>query len=462
MKKVAFLLIFICLSISSANATHNRAGYVAYTHISGFTYQVEVTTYTVPDSPADRPMLIVNWGDGQLDTIPRTNGNGNGVVLLPGVKENKYVAQHTYPGLGYYALSMEDPNRNGGILNVPNSINVPFAIQSELRITNTNDFNNSTKPTAIITPYAFAGIPFVRNLAFYDPDADFLSFELTTPRGENGQFIPGYSVPNGVSVNPLNGDFVWDSPQEQGEYNFAMIVSEYRNSEFVGSVTVDFQVTVYPEDFTGIISGTSGWPTNASNDFAITVEPDQSIDLGLVYSDPLQNSVEMEAFGEPFLFGNTASFNSDSSGSHYVANTFNWTPSQEDMRCAPYIVSFRGTSSSNQSTDVSLLIYVHDQATQANPDCFVFAGIDEESDNQTRRASLYPNPIVESVSITFSDEHIFDFTFEVFNASGALVYTQSGSTNRTLILNEHFASGLYFYNVSFSDRKIEQGKVVVQ
>lgn len=465
MKNFLVLVVVNFLFVSQAMATHNRAGYIAYTHISGLTYEVEITTYTVPDSPADRPSLIFSWGDGDVDTIPRTNGGGAGVVLSLGVKENKYVSQHTYSSLDYYVLTMEDPNRNGGVINVPNSVNVRFAIQNELRISNSNDFNNSAKPTATLISDAQVGIPVLMNLAFYDPDADFLTFELTTPRGEDGQPTPGYFVPAGVTVNPLNGNFEWYSPQEQGEFNFAMIVREYRNGQFVGSVIVDFQVTVLPFDFAGIFSETEEWPTNLEGDFAITIEPNQTVDLGLVYSDSVSGAVSLEAFGEPLLFGNTATFLSDSEGNGYAANTFNWTPTANNMRCAPYIVSFRGTTDgllSEGAIDLSLLVYVHDLATQANPDCFVFAGIDEEVDDKETRVSVYPNPLSETASVTFNSENVFDFTFEVFNASGALVYNQSGSTNRTITLNGRFPSGLYFYNISFSDGKIEQGKVVVQ
>jgi len=260
MKKICFLLVLSFLFALSANATHNRAGFISYTHVSGFTYEVEITIYTVADSPADRPMLILNWGDGEIDTIPRTNGGGNGVLISNGAKENKYIMQHTFPSLGDYVLSMEDPNRNGGIINIPNSVNVPFFIQSELKITNSNDFNNSVRTSALVNFNAAFGVPMVQNLAFYDLDADFLTFELTTPRGEDGQVISGYSFPNGVSVNPLNGDFVWNAPEEQGEFNFAILVKEFRGGQLVGSVVVDFQVTVLPERMLGLQMALGIWP----------------------------------------------------------------------------------------------------------------------------------------------------------------------------------------------------------
>jgi len=462
MKKVVFLISLIGLSIASANATHNRAGYISYTHISGLSYEVEITTYTVADSPAERPALTLEWGDGDMDTILRTNGGGNGVLLSNGTKENKYLAQHTFPSLGSYVLSMEDPNRNGGVLNVPNSINVPFSIQSELRITGSNGSNNSVRTSTSMNFDAAFGVPFSQNLAFYDLDADFLTFELATPRGADGKVISGYSVPNGVSVNPLNGDFVWNAPQQQGEYNFAILVKEFRTGELVGSVVVDFQVAVLPEVFIGVLGGTNAWPTNNVGDLALTVQPNEAIDLNLNYADANADSVSLNAYGEPFLLGNTSAFDLDSASINHEARNFRWTPSISNVRCAPYIVSFRGTSNGHLSTDVSLLIYVHDQSILSDPDCMVFAGIGEEELDGSARVNFFPNPFSETASVTFSSENVFDFTFEVFNGSGQLVHSESGSTQRTVELNEHFASGLYFYKASFSDGKIEQGKVVVQ
>ncbi len=95
-------------------------------------------------------------------------------------------------------------------------------------------------------------------------------------------------------------------------------------------------------------------------------------------------------------------------------------------------------------------------------DCLVFAGIEGVIVNQDDRVNFYPNPFSESASVSFSTENVFDFTFEVFNGSGQMVYSESGSTQKPIQVKNLFSSGLYFYRVSFSDGKIEQGKVVVQ
>lgn len=141
------VLIFLVLFSFSFTgfATHNRAGEITYKHISGFTYEITVTTYTNELSvAADRCELTVVFGDGTSQDVQRTNG-----VPCPGpggcskcgesvgsnnTKMNKYVVTHTYPGNGQYRISMEDPNRNEGVLNIPNSVQVVFYIYAELYI----------------------------------------------------------------------------------------------------------------------------------------------------------------------------------------------------------------------------------------------------------------------------------------------------------------------------------------
>ncbi|MEZ5198442.1 MAG: hypothetical protein R2764_19275 [Bacteroidales bacterium] len=50
------------------------------------------------------------------------------------IRRNVYKGQHTYVAGGIFTISVEDPNRNYGIVNIPNSVNIPFFIQSELVI----------------------------------------------------------------------------------------------------------------------------------------------------------------------------------------------------------------------------------------------------------------------------------------------------------------------------------------
>ena len=464
MRKRFSILTLVLLWSVVVYGTHNRAGFISYTHISGLTYEAEITTYTVPDSPADRPSLALDWGDGQVDTIARSNGGGFGVIVAEGTKESKYVAQHTYSSVGDYLLSLKDPNRNAGIQNIPNSVNVPFYVESELKTSVLNSVNSSTRPAGLVNFNAYVGIPLVQNLAFYDLDADFLSFSLVNPRGEGGLPINGYSIPVGVSVNPLSGDFVWESPEETGEFAFAMQVNEFRGSTLIGTVIVDFQVVVLPQgDSIGVnVFGTNDWPTNQHDDFSITVQPNETIELTLGYDNSEADSVSQIAFGEPFINGNLAQFVSDSSSLTYQENSFSWTPSSANARCAPYIVCFRSALSAHQALDIGLLIYVHDQAVLSNPECMVFAGIEDDSSTSPWVTSVFPNPVSESATIEFSSKNVMQVDFQLFDSSARLVRNWRGTTDKAYQINrEDLKSGLYMFRASFANGSFESGKVML-
>ena len=121
MRKIAFFIIFVFLAIQSF-ATHNRAGEITYEQLSELTYKFTLVTYTYTPSLADRPTLVLEWGDGTESTVNRISK-----ISLPNqVNMNIYTGTHTYSGQGSFVISMLDQNRNGGVTNIPNSINQPF------------------------------------------------------------------------------------------------------------------------------------------------------------------------------------------------------------------------------------------------------------------------------------------------------------------------------------------------
>ena len=68
-------------------------------------------TYTNPNSQADRPEFILDWGDNTpLDTIQRDSAT---LVQIAGIntQRNLYIHTHVYPGPGVFLLQYIDPNR---------------------------------------------------------------------------------------------------------------------------------------------------------------------------------------------------------------------------------------------------------------------------------------------------------------------------------------------------------------
>src|SRR6185436_10881822 len=192
MKK--FLLIFLGAFFNSIciYATHNRAGEITFRHLSGLNFEVTIVTYTKESAPADRLYLGILWGDGTTDSLQRGNGGGNGEIIAPDIKKNIYIGTHIYPGTSTYLVNFEDPNRIGGVVNIPGSVNVPFYIESKLIISAALGFNNSV---ILYQPPIDDGVinsPFIHNPNAYDPDGDSLSYELIDCKGAGGLPIPGF------------------------------------------------------------------------------------------------------------------------------------------------------------------------------------------------------------------------------------------------------------------------------
>ena len=139
MRKILILIIIFFVFFSNIYATHNRAGEITYKHISGFTYEVTITTFTYTLSQADRDSLELQWGDNTSSKLKRYQK----ITLPHNYYQNIYKGTHTYSGPGIFELIMEDPNRNDDVTNIPNSVNVVFALKTTLQINPLLGHNNT-------------------------------------------------------------------------------------------------------------------------------------------------------------------------------------------------------------------------------------------------------------------------------------------------------------------------------
>lgn len=347
MNRALLIVFFLFLSLL-VGATHNRAGEITYTHISGNTYEFTVYTYTKTSAPADRPWLPINWGDGSAaDSLERFDIN-----FFPDrdSQENIYVKQHTFPGSGEYDICITDPNRNGGILNIDNgnSLFVVFAIQTTLRISAAFQANNSVRFTNLPLQDACKFQPWVYSPGAVDTDGDSLSFKLVPSMGagcvsfEEGFYvypdeidaIGGSPDPeNNISIDPLTGTIIWDSPQRNGEYNIAFVVEEWRDGIKLGQVMRDMQIVVedcvnQPPEI-GLIPDTC-------------VEAGQSLNFEITATDPEGSNLEIAAFGLPFEVENEAVLIQEGQMPPVQA-VFSWNTECANVRLQPYQVTFQVT-----------------------------------------------------------------------------------------------------------------------
>lgn len=233
MKHIYFFLL-VNLIATSLFATHNKAGEIHYKQISEKTIQCYIITYTEPSSvPADRDTLEINFGDGTSEKVQRSNGNGDGNILNSRYKHNIYITQHTYSDFGEYTLSVFDRNRNYGIVNLggANSGNIAFYIFNTFTLD--EEFNSA--PQSLLPPVAVGSVftPFEHVAASFDTDGDRLTYKLVTPKGVDGEDVQTYQEvtnftngsPSQISLHPVTGYLVWDSPSIAGQYNIAIEVT---------------------------------------------------------------------------------------------------------------------------------------------------------------------------------------------------------------------------------------------
>jgi gliding motility-associated-like protein len=344
-RRLSSAIVILLFMISSAQATHNRAGEITYRQISDLTFEVTVTTFTYTLSKADRPSLDFEWGDNTITNVARISET----YLPNNYKKNVYVSQHTYPGPGVYKIIMQDPNRNYGVQNIPNSVNVVFSI-STILIVNTAIGLNST-PVLLNPPYdkAALGHIFIHNPAAYDPDGDSLSYKLTVCTKEDGKPIPNYTFPpasNKFYVDSISGDLVWDSPTTVGTYNVAMEIQEWRAGIKIGIVERDMQIEVYETDNNPPV-------TSPLHDRC--VEAGDTVTVDISATDVDADSVRLIATSGIFSSATCpASFTTVSSAPGITTARLRWITCHSNVRHQPYdiIIKAEDNNSELQLVDI--------------------------------------------------------------------------------------------------------------
>ena len=339
MKKIFLGVLFSLIYVFSVYATHQRAAQITYRHIEGLTFAFQIVMYTRTSSPADntRTYMPIIWGDGEADELER-----NEFFPIPGETDISYMeynGQHTFPAPGVYTISVEDPNRNNGVLNIPNSVNVPMYIETELIINPFLGVNNSVQLLNPPIDQGCVGKTYIHNPGAYDIDGDSLSYELVICKGAGGMDIPGYTFPKTppegfFGIDPVTGDVVWEVPILQGEVNVAFVVTEWRYGVKIGSVRRDMQINIvtcdhdppeiYTIDDTCVVAG----------DF---------LEFDVLGIDPDGTNVELTGFGGPFEQASSpARINPDpASGNDTVLTTFQWNTNCSHVRLEPYSAVFK-------------------------------------------------------------------------------------------------------------------------
>ncbi len=378
MKNILLQLILLSFLTTNLYATHNRSGFITCKHISGYTYEIILTTFTMESSvSADRCELTIFFGDGDSATFTRSNNNkdipqncpngvGNGESLGNNVKKNIYKGSHTFPGVGIFTISFTESNRIYGISNIPNSEVVPFHIYTKLYVLNPslNCISNSVDLATLPIYVVSTGLPYKSDFPISFSDNDSISYELTNCEFDTDSAIVGYTLPKGILVDTTSGRISWLNPT-LGIYSLAVKIRKWRNRVLAGETFCDIQMQVYSTKLPPISlnsltktctldkNNNSVCDTNLTKDLNIyTIAPNNRLEISIVDD----GGCEISVYSEIDSLTNASSFSS---------NIFKWTPETSNARKTPYKIIFRllKTASDinnqyNYYKDYTWLIYV--------------------------------------------------------------------------------------------------------
>ncbi len=459
MKKAILPLLILLVTSHFSFATHNQAGEIIFQQINGTTIEASVITYTnVNSTPADRDTLEICWGDGVCELIGRVNGpNNNGELIGPGTKKNIYTKLHTYSGIGHYQISMTDPNRNAGILNInwPNSENVPFVLITELTLLNPvfNDLNNS--PVLLQAPIdvAFTNELYMHSPNAFDIDGDSIAYELVTPAGvalyeQVTEIMPGPN--NTLSMNEETGLLIWDAPQQEGLYTIAYLIKSYRDGQEIDRIIRDMLIEVEegpgfaPEIVMENING---------NEEILLVDLGDTIRLNITVTDSdINQEVTITATSGLFdFFSSTATFTTAINGNIGTAS-FEWIVKEEHLRQEPYqlVIKAEDNTSGHFKSRLAVLRY----QTSMLPTGF------NETD-LVRDIKLFPNPVQDShLNLYFKQGKLKYKTYSILNTLGQQIQQGDIQSDLTSIPIGGFSSGVYFLLIGTSKERLTMTFIV--
>ncbi len=311
--KLSLWIFFVYLfaGITSAFATHIRAGEIIAERISvqTLTYRITVVGYTDTRSSVVFGPGTINFGDGREEQLNTESDFSLVEDLGDQIEKNTFVITHTFQGPGRYKIRFQEFNRNDLTLNMDNSVDTPFYVETEINIDPFIGVNNSPVLTIPPVDNGAVNVRYIHNPGAFDPDGDSLSYRMDTPKQAFERPVNNYrspanaefsqsqqdgSTPAFLDIDPVFGDLIWDAPGTAGQFNVAFRIIEWRkiNGKFeeIGYVVRDMQI---------IIENSNNRRPELILPDDLCVEAGTLIEEIIQGSDPDGDPIKIEVFGEP-------------------------------------------------------------------------------------------------------------------------------------------------------------------
>lgn len=387
MKKI-ILFIASILCFQATQASHGTAAEIWYEHDTLNTYTIHYRLYNQCQSLAVPQTMNLYYKSTSLAVSPQTvtmNLNNSyyyntcaatscnsPAASLIGFEIGEYTATVTLTGAAndwyfyVYWLSRQTASNL--------STNGALYVDATLDNLNTS-FNNSVAAFAPIDLVQFFNTQSTLNLPIVDVDGDSIDINFANPLmgGSNGvpinlAFLSPYTVNNPFNstpapfLNAANGDLTLYG-NTTGGFTTAFRIDEYRNGNLIGSTVRDY-LFFYSPSASNSAPSLSGVNNTTNYITSIDVCPSSSLNFTINSSDP--NPTD-STFINAIYIPAGASFSTNTAQNQI--GTFNWTPTQADVRAQPYVVSFnvRDDSCAHQSYGYQIFV------NNCNPDS-VWAG----------------------------------------------------------------------------------------
>jgi len=268
-KYSVFTAVLIILVTWRASATHLRSADIKVEPVCGSPYTFRITVIAYLNTLSNTRFGTsseVHFGDGRFVRIPTTVATPR-PDLGKNIAVASYVTTYTYQTAGTYLVTYMERDRSTGVLNIENSLDVPYVTNITIDISEKFGCNNY--PVLAVPPLdrACHKSTFYHTSGAYDVDGDSLSYELavplatettqaayTTPVHPRYYTDPAHgnealTSPAAFSINELTGLLTWDAPGMIGEYNIAFRILEWRKNgdgkyERISTTTRDMQIIV--------------------------------------------------------------------------------------------------------------------------------------------------------------------------------------------------------------------------
>jgi gliding motility-associated-like protein len=308
---LGLFFLFLLAGISQAWATHIRAGEIIAERVSvqNLTYKITVVGYTDTRSSVIFGPGKIDFGDGREVELQTESDFSVVEDLGNQIEKNTFVITHTFQGPGTYTIRFQEFNRNDKTLNMDNSVNTPFYVETQITIDPFIGVNNSPVLTIPPVDNGAINVRYIHNPGAFDPDGDSLAYELDLPKQQYQRPVNNYRSPGSaefsfsqedgttpayLSIDEIYGDLIWDAPGTAGQFNVAFRIKEYRKLDGkwvqIGYVVRDMQIII----------------ENSKNRRPeLILPPDLCVQAGTLIEeiiqgeDPDGDPIKIEVFGEP-------------------------------------------------------------------------------------------------------------------------------------------------------------------